>query len=190
MVAKTWTAASRIWLRFRWAIDSSVNVSSVIADKLVAVRVLAVVLALVPAAVGAVEQGTIFVNKGAAGVTLGMTRAQVFAKLGNPLYQNANGYLQYSNNNLFDVYLNVATKRVRLIGISGPKFCTSFGVCMFRKGGLAKLKAKYGTALKKHVAEDGEVTYEVRGKLGGKPVFTSFSPATGGRLIQAFIGYR
>ena len=153
-------------------------------------RVVAVALALVPAAAGAVEQGTIFVNKGAAGVTLGMTRAQVVAKLGKPLYENANGYLQYSNKNLFDVYLNTATKRVRLIGISGPNFCTSFGVCMFRKGGLAKLKARYGAALKRHVAEDGEVTYEMRGTLGGKAVFTSFSPAAGGRIIQVFIGLR
>jgi hypothetical protein len=150
---------------------------------------LAASLALAPAAAGAVERGTIFVNRGAAGVTLGMTRAQVVARLGQPLYQNTHGYMQYSKNNLFDVYLNTATKRVRLIGVSGARFCTSGGVCMFRAGGLAKLKMQYGAALKKKVAPDGEVTYEVGGKLGGKRVFTSFSPAAGGRLIQIFIGY-
>ena len=148
---------------------------------------LAALLLLVPATV---DRGTITVNKGAAGVTLGMTRAAVIAKLGQPVYKNANGYLQYSNNNLFDIYLNTATNRVRLIGISGPKFCTTAGVCMLRNGGLAKLKAQYGKALKRVVAEDGEVTYEVRGTFGGRAVFTSFSPAAGGKIIQVFIGYR
>ena len=87
---------------------------------------------------------------------LGMTKAQVVALLGKPLFENAHGYMQYSKSNLFDVYLNPATKRVRLIGISGPNFCTVNGVCMMKKGGLAKIKAQYGAALRKAVAEDGD----------------------------------
>jgi hypothetical protein len=151
---------------------------------------LAALLVLAPAGAASVERGTIFVNKGAARVTLGMTRAQVVARLGPPLYQNTHGYMQYSKNNLFDVYLDTATNRVRLIGVSGARFCTSGGVCMFRPGGVAKLKMQYGVALKKKVAPDGEVTYEIRGNLAGRRVFTSFSPAAAGRLIQIFIGYR
>jgi hypothetical protein len=150
-------------------------------------------LVLEPAALPAVEQGTIVVNRGAAGVKLGTTKAQVVALLGKPLFENAHGYMQYSKSNLFDVYLNPATKRVRLIGISGPKFCTVKGVCMMKKGGLAKIKAQYGAALRKSVAEDGEVSYEVAGVYNGKKVFTSFFPATtkpDSPIIQIFIGLK
>jgi len=155
------------------------------------VRVLLAALVLVPAAAGSVERGTVVVNRGAVGVTLGMTRAAVVAKLGPPLYQNANGYMQYSRNNLFDVYLNTVTKKVRLIGISGRRFCiASPGVCMFTNGGVAKLKARYGSALKVVTEQDGTKSYELRGSLGGRPVFTNFTPAPGGKIIQIFIGYR
>jgi hypothetical protein len=158
------------------------------------VAVLGVLAALVlePAALPAVEQGTIVVNRGGAGVKLGMTKAQV-ALLGKPLFENAHGYMQYSKSNLFDVYLNPATKRVRLIGISGPNFCTVKGVCMMKKGGLAKIKAQYGAALRKAVAEDGEVSYELTGVYNGKKVFTSFFPATtkpDSPIIQIFIGLK
>ncbi len=138
-----------------------------------------------------VNHGTITVSRGAAGVTLGMTRAQVIAKLGRPSYQNANGLLEYGKIPvIFDVYLNTATNRVRLISISGSRFCTTARVCMLRNGGLAKLKAQYANLLKKSVAEDGEITYEVDGKFAGRPVFTSFAPAAHGQIIQVFIGYR
>lgn len=67
-------------------------------------------------------------NVGAAGIKLGMTRAQVIAKLGKPLFKNANGFMQYGNDKkgvLFDVYLDTSThpQRVRLLGISGNRFC-------------------------------------------------------------------
>jgi hypothetical protein len=159
---------------------------------LVAALGLFAALALESAALPAVEQGTIVVNRGAAGAKLGMTKAEVVALLGKPLFQNAHGYMQYSKSNLFDVYLNPATKLVRLIGMSGPKFCTVKGVCMMNKGGLAKLRAQYGAALRKSVAEDGEVSYEVAGAYDGKKVFTSFFPATtkhGAPIIQIFIGF-
>lgn len=154
-------------------------------------RVLLASLILVPAAVGSVERGTVIVNRGAVGVTLGMTRAAVVAKLGRPLYQNMNGYMQYSRNNLFDVYLNTATKKVRLIGVSGRRFCIAgAGVCMFTSGGIAKLKARYGSALKVVTEQDGSKSYELRGNLGSRAVFTNFTPAPGGKIIQIFIGYR
>jgi hypothetical protein len=148
-------------------------------------------LALVPAATGSVERGTVIVNRGGAGVTLGMTRAAVVDRLGTPLYQNTNGYMEYSRNNLFDVYLNTVTKKVRLIGISGKRFCIAgAGVCMFTNGGVAKLETRYGSALKVVTEQDGTRSYEVRGRLGGRQVFTNFTPAPGGKIIQIFIGYR
>ena len=149
---------------------------------------IAAFVALVPAAVGS---GTITVGKGAAGITLGMTKAQVVAKLGKPVYQNKNGYMQYATASsvLFDVYLNTATNRVRLIGISGKRFCTAAGVCMFTNGALAKLKAQYGNALKHVTLEDGEKVWQVNGTFGGRKVFTAFTPAAHGQIIMVFIGY-
>ncbi len=154
---------------------------------------LAAALTLASSTGAAVERGTIVTNRGAAGVVLGMTRAQVVAKLGKPLYENANGFMQYAKQNLFDVYVDRTSKRVRLIGVSGPRFCTVRGVCMLTRNGIARLRAQYGAALRRFTDETGEVGYELRGRFGGKPVFTTFfpdRPRPSGRVVQVFIGYR
>jgi hypothetical protein len=155
---------------------------------------LAVLLALALAlpASAAVDKGTFTPGAGGAGITLGMTRAQVLAKLGKPLYTNANGYMQYSSKNLFDVYLD-GSKRVRLIGISGPGFCTVFGACALKTGGIAKLRARYGPRLRlTKLPETGEKEWILLGKRGPRQVFTSFAPANktaASAFIQVFIGY-
>jgi len=155
----------------------------------------ALIAGLAPgAALGVVEKGTILVNRGGAGVTLDMTRAQVLAKLGKPVYKNKHGYLQYAKVNLFDVYLDVATTpdRVRLIGISGPKFCFPSGFCMMDPGAVGKLKTLYGSRLKVVRLEDGERVYRVRGTYHGCRVFTDFTPLRfrpGAKLIQIFVGF-
>lgn len=95
-----------------------------------------------------VTSGPVTPNVGAAGITLGMTRAQVIAKLGKPVYQNLNGYMQYGPKNLsslFDVYLDTSVHpwRVRMLGISGRYFCLAGGgPCMRRPGGVGRLKAR------------------------------------------------
>jgi hypothetical protein len=155
------------------------------------VRILLVSLltALLPMAAATVDRGTIAVNRGAVGISLGMTRAAVIARLGKPIYKNANGYLQYSTKNIFDVYLDTSANRVRLVSVSGPRFCTPSGVCMMANGGIAKLRAQYGKRLKLVTAGDGEKLWVVQGRLGGRRVFTSFSPAPQGKIIQLFVGY-
>lgn len=158
----------------------------------VVVALAGIVAAPAAGAVEAVERGTIVVNRGAAGVTLGMRRVEVVALLGRPLYENSNGYMEYSRNNLFDVYLDVKSKRVRLIGVSGPRFCTAKGVCMLAKRGVAKLKAQYGAAFRRFTDETGQTGYEIRGRYGGKRVFTSFfpdRPDPAGSIVQIFIGF-
>ena len=147
-------------------------------------------LALPTSAGAVVNAGTIQVNRGAAGIRLGMTRATVVFKLGVPIFQNGNGYMQYSENNIFDLYLNRA-RRVRTLGVSGPNFCTASGICMFAVDGVRKLKNQWGTRLKLVRLETGEQVYLLRGVVNGRRVFTSFSP-TGTRLrskiIMVFIG--
>ena len=58
-----------------------------------------------PAAPRPIESGRIVVGRGVHGVTLGMTRAQVVARLGRPISQNAIGYMDTPRKHLFDVYV-------------------------------------------------------------------------------------
>lgn len=144
------------------------------------------------AAAAAVERGTVTPNSGAAGIIVGMTRAQVVARLGKPLYENRNGYMQYAKQNLFDVYLDLATKRVRLIGVSGPRFCVGGDICMMRKGNVGALRARYGKAFKAITDDDGSPAYAMYGRLGGRRVFTTLAvarhPLTE-QVFQIFVGY-
>jgi hypothetical protein len=137
-----------------------------------------------------VDAGKITVNRGAVGIKLGMKRHAVVDKLGQPLFENQNGFMQYSEDNIFDVYLN-GRNRVRLIGISGPDFCLRSGICMFTKFGVKKLRAQFGNRLKVVELDSGEKELIVRGRFNDRRVFTSFTPTTlkpRGRIIQIFIG--
>lgn len=144
-----------------------------------------------------VTAGTINPGRGAAGVRLGLTRAEVVAKLGAPLYENQNGFMQYGPDAgpLFDVYRDVFAhpSRVRLIGISGWNFCFPGGSpCLYRKGGVGELQAKYGDRLKIVQLESGESVYRLSGRYRGCKTFTDISPTRfkpGGRLIMVFVGF-
>lgn len=165
-------------------------------------RALAVVVAaltLAGVASSTTTGGTITPNVGAAGITLGMTRAQVIAKLGKPVYQNLNGYLQYgpkSLNSLFDVYLDTSVHpwRVRMLGISGRNFCLAGGgPCLRRAGGTGKLRARYGKALKTVMLEDGEKVVWLKGTLNGCKVYTDFGTAglpASAPIVMVFVGYQ
>ena len=139
-----------------------------------------------------VTHGAVTPNRGAKGITLGMTRAQVVAKLGQPIYKNANGYMQYGKDSLgiaFDVYLDVSRTpaRVRLLGINGAGFClVTGGPCLMEKGGVGKLRARYDGGLKTVKLEDGEQVVWLKGRYRGCKVFTDFGPA--GRPARARIG--
>jgi hypothetical protein len=157
----------------------------------VALVVLLLLLVLAAPAGAAVEKGQIQPNRGAVGVTLGMTRAQVIARLGKPLYTNANGYMQFAKVNLFDVYLNVSTNRVRLIGIAGRRFCIQT-ICLQHAGNVGALKKLYGANFRAITDEDGSSAYAMYGTLGGRKVFTTFGVASHRAVepvIQVFIGY-
>ncbi len=166
--------------------------------RLLAIGVLALAVGLAPVASAVVTQGTIKPNRSAAGIRLGMSKSQVVTRLGAPVYQNMNGYMQYAPDNqptIFDVYLDVATNpdRVRLLGVSGSGFCLAGGgPCLFETGGVGKLKTRYGSALKLVTLEDGEKVYRLTAKYGGCDVFTDFTPAKlkpSAKIIMVFIGY-
>ena len=146
-----------------------------------------------------VTHGTITPNQGAAGITLGMTRAQVTSRLGQPFYKNQNGYMQFGNKQLtvlFDVYFDIYSKpqRVRLIGIYGPGFCIAGGgPCLTEKGGQGKLRDRYGAALKTVKLEDGERVVWLKGKYRGCAAYTDFGEAGRPRSAQVgmvFVGFQ
>jgi len=162
---------------------------------------IAVVLAAALPATGSavVTRGTLTPNRSAKGVRLDMTRAQVIARLGKPVYENANGYMQYGSDKLgvaFDVYLDVSRKpkRVHLLGIYGSKFClVGGGPCLTEKGGVGKLEDRYGSALQTHMLEDGEQVVWLTGTFLGCPVFTDFGEAgrpRSARIGMVFIGFQ
>jgi hypothetical protein len=150
-----------------------------------------VAVVLPTSALAVVNAGRIQVNRGAASIRLGMTRTQVVALLGAPVFQNANGFMQYSRHpRIFDLYLSSA-RRVRQLGVSGPNFCTASGICMFEAYGVRKLRNQWGSRLKLLRLETGEQVYVVRGLVNGRRSFTSFSPTTlrpRGKIIMVFIG--
>lgn len=149
-----------------------------------------VLLALPAGAAAAVEEGTVAVNRGAAGILLGMTRAEVVATLGEPLYENDYGYMEYSEDNLFDLYRRGG--KVDLIGMSGPRFCTKDGICCLKRH-VGKLQTKFGSRLRLETAEDGSQSWVVRGRVAGKRVFTAFDvdgPGRGARILMIWVGYR
>ena len=146
-----------------------------------------------------VTSGLVTPNRGAKGIKLGMTRVQVVAKLGQPVYKNANGYMQYGKDSLgvlFDVYLDVSKTpaRVRLLGISGAAFClVGGGPCLMAKGGVGKLRARYGSRLKTVKLEDGEKVVWLKGAYRGCKTFTDFGPTgrpASARIGTVFIGFQ
>lgn len=158
-----------------------------------AVLVLAAAAWLIPEATASVDSGTIVANRGVAGVTLGATRAGVIERLGRPLSENrGTSAMSYSRKNLFDIYLDPNSGRVRLVVASGPGFCVSRELCLLERGGVARLKARYGTALKRVSVEGSERALRLTGTYRGRRVFTQFSVdrnAPGGRITQVTVGY-
>ena len=154
---------------------------------------LAVLLALALAlpASAAVDKGTFTPGAGGAGITLGMTRAQVLAKLGSRFTRTSTATCSTRRRTCST---STSTEQTgALIGISGPGFCTVFGACALKTGGIAKLRARYGPRLQlTKLPETGEKEWILLGKRGSRQVFTSFAPANktaASAFIQVFIGY-
>jgi hypothetical protein len=130
-----------------------------------------------PASARTVSSGVITVAKGAGPITLGMSRAQVIERLGRPLYENSNGYMQYAKPPaIFDVYRDggANSTRVRMLGIAGSGFMLSDGNRIFARGGLKRLAHRYGKQLKFHNTADSGPYYEIVSRLNGRRVLSDF----------------
>jgi len=133
---------------------------------------------------GDVDAGLIRGGIGVAGVELGMTEAQVRAVLGDPVSVNKTPsgvplYLSYHATEIFGVYLDEASGRVRMliVAVKGEKLCTRYGACLYREGDLARIKRYYGAKLRRFVDRDGSVTYRRLAPLAPRSVMTEFTPA-------------
>lgn len=138
--------------------------------------------------------GVITVGRGAAGATLGMTRAQVIARLGRPLKER--GYMAYENepqgrigprtpHGMFDLYLR--NGRVRMIVISPHSgWRLSNGIHIFAGGAIARLMRSYGSRLKPTRIEDGERLYRITGRYLGRAVWTEFYVARFGPRASVY----
>jgi hypothetical protein len=144
---------------------------------ILAVTAIGLAIGVGAAAARTVSSGVITVGKGAGPITLGMSRAQVIAALGRPLYENSNGYMQYANPPaMFDVYRDGGARstRVRMLGITGSGFKLSDGNRIFAKGGLRRLANRYGALLKFHNSADTGPYYEIVSRLNRRKVLSDF----------------
>ena len=144
---------------------------------LAAAAALAAAVAVTPAGARVIRSGVITVGRGAGPITLGMTRSQVVSKLGRPLYENANGYMQYAQlPSIFDVYRTGggSRTRVRMLVIGGSGFRLSDGNRIFARGGLRRLSKRYGKQLKFHNTPDTGPYYELISRFQKRRVRTQF----------------
>jgi len=118
---------------------------------------------------------------GAGGAELGMTEAQIRARLGEPVEVNKAGetviYMSYHPTDNVGVYFG-DDGRVRMViaAVKDRTWCTDFDVCLYREGDLAKLKARHGNALLRFVDRDGSVTYRLLTERDGKKIMTEYTP--------------
>ncbi len=150
---------------------------------------------LMTARAHAVTGGVIRPGHGAAGVTLGMTRADVVERLGRPSFENRLGFMQYGQGDaMFDVYRasGRSAARVRMLGILGPGFRLADGNRVFAPAGLRRLRHRFGARLIRFRDEDGAPGYRLPGRLRGRPVVTDFFVdrfGAHGRVLDIFIHY-
>jgi hypothetical protein len=125
-----------------------------------------------------VRRGRIVPGVGAGPVNLGMTRAQVIARLGRPIFQTVHGYMQYAPDpvsQLFDVYTigNEPSATVRQVVVSFGSF-TIDGIAVFKRGALRRLADRYGSRLQRTTIESGEAIYRLKTSTAAGERWTDF----------------
>jgi hypothetical protein len=166
--------------------------------KALLVALLATVLAA-PASATVIDHGTITVNRGVNGATIGMTRAQVAAALGRPDYTNRNGLMEYSDpsydgGGIFDIYLGHRSHRVNGIQIAFEGgFKLQDGNRVFRRGAIRRLFRHYGARVHRNPIYQGTRSYSIYGRFHGRKVLTNLSVAKykrSARALEVYVGVR
>lgn len=150
---------------------------------LIVALVLASLLATPPVAAAprakGIYGGAIVVGRGVAGAKLGMTRAQVIARLGPPVSEMLNRGMSYESlppqnpHGQFDIALQGG--RVRMFSISPRStWYLASGIHIFASGAIARLMHYYGHRLKPTRIEDGERVYRITERYLGRTVWTEF----------------
>ena len=140
-------------------------------------------------------------GEGIAGVRLGMTQAQVAARVGKPYGMTLpSGNVTcglYKRGADFGACFDTGTRRVvSLYGI-GSKFCVMQPrFCFERVGGLAKLKRAYGRRLVGPSRRGDGLFYEVVVRRGSARVQSAFAidtqsppPYRGSAVVAAYIAF-
>jgi len=166
---------------------------------------LALAFVLLAPASAALDRGTIVPGRGVGGVELGITRADVIAKLGRPS-RTAGSELTWDlwrKGVLWIVRAGDAGGRVNKIQLAVGHlerypFCIRSGACLGEVGGVGKLRAQYGSRLKQ-TKQLGYPAYLLAGKgYRGYNVYTVFvaRPDAGpqgsvsrGRITNVAFGY-
>jgi hypothetical protein len=130
-----------------------------------------------------INGATIAVGRGANGARLDMTRRQVVAQLGPPVWHSGGGVLSYLRpaHGIFDVYRYPDTRRVRMFVFSAgppsqrPAWRLRDGNRIFTTGGIDRLYRHYGRRVHRWInPETGDRNYVICGRYHHRPVRTEF----------------
>jgi hypothetical protein len=139
----------------------------------------ALVSLVLVAVAGASSAWRVRVSEGIAGVRLGMTEADVVARIGKPYatsLPSGNATCgMYARIPAFGACFHMRTRRVVTLYAIGPKFCVVRPrFCFQRVGGLAKLKRAFGRRLIGPVRKGDQVFYKYIVRRGSRRVQSAF----------------
>jgi hypothetical protein len=163
--------------------------------RLVTIAVALAALAIPARALAAakpVTAGVIRVNASIAAVRIGMPRAAVLRRVGDPIEMYTRDDWGWdATATTFAV--SFERDRVTRVSIAGAgSFCIRAHVCANSRGGIGYLRKRFGTRLKFFRVEDGTRAAIVVGKLGRRRVFTIFGDVTSkkrnGRFRSVLMG--
>jgi hypothetical protein len=156
--------------------------------RLVTIAVALAVLAIPARALASqpVAGGAIRVNASAAQVRLGLDRASVVRRIGDPVarYDDDAWGWDGAATTFGIVFDHGLVARISIAG--GAAFCIRSGVCIGSRGGIGYLRHRFGARLRFFVAEDGTRAAIVTGRLGRRRVFTIFGDLTSRRPAGRF----
>ena len=168
----------------------------------------AFVLLVLATTAGASSSWPVSLSEGIAGVRLGMTQAQVAARMGKPYAMTLpTGNVRcglYARIQDFGACFDTRTHRVVSLDAIGPKFCVVRPhFCFQRVGGLAALKRAFGRRLigphwsgEAGLFGNDELFYEYLGSRDGRRVQNAFvidtqgsRPYRGSAVIAVYISF-